>query len=51
MEKYRPGEFVPASGSYLIFDEEGKDGGKLYLEKNKRFPATQRDGSYYIFDK
>ena len=47
MEKYRPGEIVPKSGDYRAYDKDGQDGGKLYLEKGKRFPATQSSGSYY----
>ena len=51
MEKYRPGELVPKSGNYRAYDEDGQDGGKLYLEKGKRFPATQHEGSYYVAEK
>ena len=51
MEKYRPGELVPKSGNYRAYDEDGNDGGKLYLEKGKRFPATQHEGSYYVAEK
>lgn len=51
MEKYRPSELVPVSSDYRAFDEEGRDGGKLYLEKGKRFPATQHEGSYYVMEK
>ena len=51
MEKYRPGEVVPKSGDYRAYDQNGQDGGKLYLEKGKRFPATQHEGSYYVAEK
>lgn len=51
MEKYRPGEIVPTSCDYRAYNEEGKDGGVLYLEKGKRFPATQHEGSYYVMAK
>lgn len=51
MEKYRPGEIVPTSCDYHAYNEEGKDGGVLYLEKGKRFPATQHEGSYYVMAK
>ena len=51
MEKYRPGEIVPKSGDYRAYDQNGQDGGKLYLEKGKRFPATQHEGSYYVAEK
>ena len=47
MKKYRPGEVVPISGNYTAFDKQGNNGGDLYLEKGKRFPATQHEGSYY----
>lgn len=51
MEKYRPGEIVPTSCDYRAYNEEGKDGGVVYLEKGKRFPATQHEGSYYVMEK
>ena len=46
--KYRPGDQVPATGNYTAFDKEGQDGGTTYLERGKRFPATQHEGSYYV---
>ena len=48
MKKYRPGEEVPVSGEYTAFDKNGHNGGDLYLERGKRFPATQHEGSYYM---
>ena len=45
--KWRPGEEVPESANYVAYDSEGHNGGTLYLEKGKRFPATQHSGSYY----
>ena len=51
MEKYRPGEIVPSSGDYRAYDKDGQDGGKLYLEKGERFPASQHEGSYYVTEK
>lgn len=50
MQKYRPGETVPKSCDYRAYDENGNDGGMLYLEEGKRFPATQHSGSYYVMD-
>ena len=50
MEKYRPGEQAPMSCNYKAYDRDGNDGGKLYLEKGQRFPATQHEGSYYVMD-
>jgi len=50
MQKYRPGDVVPMSCNYKAYDENGNDGGKLYLEEGKRFPATQHSGSYYVMD-
>lgn len=50
MRKYVPGEVVPMSCNYKAYDENGHDGGKLYLEEGKRFPATQHSGSYYVMD-
>lgn len=50
MQKYRPGDVVPKSGSYRAYDEQGSDGGTVYLEEGKRFPATQHSGSYYVMD-
>ena len=47
-EKWRPGEVVPRSGNYEAYDEQGHDGGAVYLEKGQRFPATQHSGSYYV---
>ena len=50
MEKHRPGEQVPNSGNYVCYDENGRCGGSTYLEKGKRFPATQHEGSYYCLE-
>ena len=46
-KQWRPGEQVPESATYVAYDEKGHNGGSLYLEKGKRFPATQHSGSYY----
>ena len=46
-KKWTPGETVPKSATYVAYDENGRNGGSLYLEKGKRFPATQHSGSYY----
>lgn len=48
MEKYRPGEYVPESGEYTAFSDGGRNGGKTYLEKGKKFPPTQHDDAYYV---
>ncbi len=47
-QKWKPGEQVPESGEYAAYDREGNNGGTTYLEKGKRFPATQHEGSYYV---
>jgi hypothetical protein len=47
-KKWTPGEVVPKSGTYSAYSKEGENGGSLYLEKGKRFPATQHSGSYYV---
>ena len=47
-KKWTPGEVVPKSGTYSAYSEQGENGGSLYLEKGKRFPATQHSGSYYV---
>ena len=47
-KKWTPGESVPKSGTYTAYSSEGENGGSLYLEKGKRFPATQHSGSYYV---
>ena len=47
-KKWTPGEVVPKSGTYAAYSREGENGGSLYLEKGKRFPATQHSGSYYV---
>lgn len=47
-KKWTPGEEVPKSGTYVAYDSEGRNGGSLYLEEGKRFPATQHSGSYYV---
>ena len=49
--KWTPGEQVPENGTYVAYDKEGHNGGSLYLEKGKRFPATQHSGSYYEKEK
>ena len=46
-KQWKPGEQVPESATYIAYDSEGHNGGSLYLEKGKRFPATQHSGSYY----
>lgn len=48
--QWRPGEEVPESATYVAYDEYGHNGGSLYLEKGKRFPATQHSGSYYTME-
>ena len=45
--QWTPGDVVPESATYVSFDKKGHNGGSLYLEKGKRFPATQHSGSYY----
>ena len=50
MQKFRPGEVVPRSCRYSAYDENGYNGGKLYLREGERFPATQHSGSYYVMD-
>ena len=47
-KKWTPGETVPKSGTYTAYSREGENGGSLYLEKGKRFPATQHSGSFYV---
>ena len=46
-KQWKPGEEVPKSATYTAYDVNGQNGGSLYLEKGKRFPATQHSGSYY----
>lgn len=46
-EQWKPGETVPESATYTAYDKSGRNGGSLYLERGKRFPATQNSGSYY----
>lgn len=48
--QWRPGEEVPESATYVAYDVNGRNGGSLYLEKGKRFPATQHSGSYYTME-
>lgn len=50
MQKYKPGEIVPMSCHYKALDEQNNNGGRLWLEKGDRFPATQHSGSYYVMD-
>lgn len=50
MQQYKPGEYVPKTGNYTAYDEQGRNGGKVYLEEGKRFPATQHEGSYYCLE-
>lgn len=44
---WKPGEQAPESGYYTAYDSEGNNGGRVYLEKGQKFPATQHSGSYY----
>ena len=46
--KWKPGEVVPESATYVAYDSEGHNGGSLELEEGERFPATQHSGSYYV---
>ena len=46
-QKWRPGEEAPQDGDYVAYDEQGHNGGTVYLNKGDRFPATQHSGSYY----
>ena len=48
--RWVPGEVVPESGNYTAYDSRGNNGGSCYLERGKRFPATQHSGSYYELD-
>lgn len=50
-KKWRPGEQVPQTGDYTAYDRDGKNGGTTHLEKGKRFPATQHEGSYYEMER
>jgi len=50
MEKFRPGEEAPKSCKYTAYDKNGKDGGRVYLHKGDRVPATQHEGSYYVME-
>ena len=47
-QKWRPGEEAPEDAEYTAYDENGNNGGKCYLTKGERFPATQHSGSYYV---
>ncbi len=47
VKTWRPGEEAPESGNYACYDDNGRCGGSVYLEKGQRFPATQHSGSYY----
>lgn len=47
-KRWTPGETVPKSATYSAYSREGENGGSLYLERGKTFPATQHSGSYYI---
>ncbi len=50
-QKFHPGEQAPETASYTSYDRNGRNGGSLYLEQGKRFPATQHSGSYYCKEK
>lgn len=50
-KKWKPGEKVPKTGDYGAYDKAGKDGGTTHLEKGKRFPATQHEGSCFSKEK
>lgn len=50
-KKFKPGEQAPQSGNYTAYDREGNNGGTTYLEKGKRFPATQHEGSWYELER
>ena len=39
-KKWTPGEVVPKSATYSAYSRDGENGGSLYLEKGKRFPAN-----------
>lgn len=48
MTQYKPGEVCNETGNYIAYDENGNNGGTVYLEEGQRFPATQHSGSYYV---
>ena len=50
-KKFKPGEQVPQTGNYTAYDRDGQNGGTTHLEKGKRFPATQHEGSWYEMSK
>ena len=47
-QQWKPGEEAPEDAEYSAYDENGNCGGKCYLTKGERFPATQNSGSYYV---
>ena len=47
-KQWKPGEEAPEDAEYTAYDAEGHCGGKCYLTKGERFPATQHSGSYYV---
>ena len=47
-KKWVPGEIVPESGNYAAYSKDCRCGGHPFLEKGKKFPATQNPGSYYV---
>ena len=47
-KQWKPGEESPEDAEYTAYDAEGNCGGKCYLTKGERFPATQHSGSYYV---
>lgn len=47
-QQWKPGEESPEDAEYTAYDENGRCGGKCYLTKGERFPATQHSGSYYV---
>lgn len=50
-QSFRPGEIAPKTADYVCYDDNGKCGGDVHLEKGQRFPATQHEGSHYELER
>ena len=44
---YRPGDTCPKTGTYKVFNKEGKKVNTASLKKGETFPPTPHSGEFY----
>ena len=46
--QYKPGETCQKTGTYEMYDKQGKKINQVDLEKGESFPPTPNSGDYYM---